>query len=334
MKVLFRTAGGAAEKHELGTGHIFRCVNLAKGLKKCEIVFAVEDYGGIKEIFQNHNFHNIHYFAPDITKKNDLKKMNEIIKKEKIDFLIVDKLGTKKSYLREIKKSITTIYIADLLEYDYPADLVINGFVGLKNTKTINKYGSKCLIGPKYQILSNSLIQKKPQKPRYDLLITLGGFDKNKNLDKLCKVLPKYLNQLKIRIILGPVTKKTQNVIKIKKEFPKTLSIINYSKNIRMEIKNSKFGLCAGGITTYEFALCDVPFFIICQYNHQKITAKYWKELGHCYDYMLPNKKLEQIENYLQDIIDKKIYIKKRKIKIDSLGVKRIIEEIQNIQIT
>jgi len=335
MKVLFRTAGGAAEKHELGTGHIFRCVNLAKGLKKCEIVFAVEDYGGIKEIFKNHNFHNVHYFGPDITKKNDLKKTNEIIKKEKIDILIVDKLGTKKSYLREIKKNITTIYIADLLEYDYPADLVINGFVGLKNSKTINKYGSKCLIGPKYQILSNTPIQKIPKKPKFDLLITLGGYDKNCNLDNLAEILPKYLLKLRIKIIVGPSTKKPEKIIELKKKFKKSLEITKYSKNMINEIINSKFGLCGGGITTYEFALFKIPFLIICQYDHQITTARYWKKFGYSYDYVLPkDKTMRKIESYLQNIIEQKIISKKKKFEIDNLGISRIVKEIHELKTT
>ena len=41
MNILFRAAGGTTEKFELGTGHIFRCINLAKKLNKQKIFFAL-----------------------------------------------------------------------------------------------------------------------------------------------------------------------------------------------------------------------------------------------------------------------------------------------------
>lgn len=49
MKFLFRISGGATNQHELGTWHIFRCMNITKALKN-NTVFVVEDYDGIKKI--------------------------------------------------------------------------------------------------------------------------------------------------------------------------------------------------------------------------------------------------------------------------------------------
>ena len=47
---------------------------------------------------------------------------------------------------------------------------------------------------------------------------------------------------------------------------------------MKNEIKNSRFGFCAGGITTYEFALLHIPFVVICQYEHQIKTARAWEK--------------------------------------------------------
>lgn len=221
-----------------------------------------------------------------------------------------------------------------MLEYEFPVDLVINGFVGLKNSKIKNQYGSTCLLGPKYQILTNSTIQKIPKRPKYDLLITLGGYDKNNNLDKLTKILPKFLPKLKVKIIIGPSSKKTKKIMELERQFKKSLQVIKFSKNIRNEIVNSKFGLCGGGITTYEFALFKIPFFIICQYEHQITTAKYWKKFGYSFDYVIPkDKTISQIEKYLQNITEQKIFNKKKKVKIDSLGISRIKKEIKKLKI-
>ena len=59
MKILFRTSGGATANKELGTGHIFRTINLSKQFKDHKKLFLVEDYGGVKKIFQSNNILNI-----------------------------------------------------------------------------------------------------------------------------------------------------------------------------------------------------------------------------------------------------------------------------------
>lgn len=332
--ILFRTSGGSAENHELGTGHIFRCINLAKKLTKSKILFVVEDYGGIKEILSDNNFHNVYYLKPNINKKEDIKKTKNIIKKEKIDIIIIDKFRISKSYINHLKKDVTTVYISDLFNYDFPADLVVNGFIGLKNSKKMNSYGAVCLLGPKYQILSNVSIKKKPKTPKYDLLITLGGYDKNNNLDRLTEIIPDYLSKLKIKIILGPSSPKSKKLVDLEKKFKQNLEVIRYSKKLRKDIINSKYGLSGGGITTYEFALLQVPFFIICQYYHQIITARYWKKFGYSFGYVRPNDKtMKKIEQYLQKLDKHKISLNKKKLRIDNLGVSRVTKEIQKLKI-
>ena len=47
--ILFRTSGGKSSKRELGLGHIFRCINLAKMVKKNNIEFLIEDFGTVKK---------------------------------------------------------------------------------------------------------------------------------------------------------------------------------------------------------------------------------------------------------------------------------------------
>ena len=162
MKILFRTAGGFAEKHELGTGHVFRCVNLAKRLK-CEIIFVVEDYGGIKKIFQRKKYSNVKFLQKNIPMKLDLEKMKKNIKKNRIDIVIVDKYRVNFDYVSQLNKIVTTVVITDLQKNNYKADLIINGFIGNENKIQYNKFKTKCLFGPSFQILNSKFQEKKPK---------------------------------------------------------------------------------------------------------------------------------------------------------------------------
>ena len=59
LNILIRTAGGKETKQELGLGHIYRCLNLAKELKPNKINFLLEDFGEAKKIIEERGFKNI-----------------------------------------------------------------------------------------------------------------------------------------------------------------------------------------------------------------------------------------------------------------------------------
>lgn len=329
MNILFRTSGGSAPGKELGTGHIFRCINLSQQFKEHKIFFLIEDYGGIKKIFKEKNFSNVEFLKSNISIKEDYQKTLKTIEKKKIDLVIVDKIYTPKMYLQKLKKEIFTVYICDQFEYEYPASMIINGFVGLKNEIKSNKYHSKCLLGPSFQILSKKYEKKLKVKKNNDILITFGGYDANNLIEKLCVILPNFLKNLKIKIILGPVTKKSDCLKKIEKTFQQKLQIIRYTDDLRKEILQSKIGLCSGGITTYEFASLKVPFGIISQYKHQEITALQWKKHGFGKDLGKNDKKLlYRIENFMENFQNEKINFKMKNKLVDGKGSKRVKNEI------
>ena len=55
--------------------------------------------------------------------------------------------------------------ITDLYNIQYKADLIINGFIGYENSVIFNRFKTKCLLGPKYQIL-NDYYQKIHKKKK------------------------------------------------------------------------------------------------------------------------------------------------------------------------
>ena len=329
MKILFRIAGGARASNELGTGHIFRAINLSKMLKNHEIMFAIQDYGGIKEICKKMQILNTKFLSINNSIKEDYEETLKIIIKNDIDIVIVDKINTKKSYLKKLQSKIFTVYITDLIDYEFPANLVINGFVGLKNEIIKNKFNSKCVLGPSHQILSNRYMRKSKFKKKYDLLITFGGYDANNLIEKLCDILPKFLPKLKVKIILGPITKKPVCLKLMENKFKSKLKVINYTNNLRKEILQSKFGLCSGGLTTYEFASSKVPFAIICQYSHQQLTAREWEKQGHAFNFGHNDKNLTiKIKNLLSNLIKNEIKLSIKDNVIDGFGVKRVADII------
>jgi len=329
MKILFRTSGGRASKKELGFGHIFRSINLSKKFPNHKKFFLIEDYGGVKSVFEKNKIKNSTYLPKNIILEKDIIITKKILQKEDIDILIVDKYDIDVKFFKEISNKVKIVYVSDLKEIQFPVDLVINGFIGFQNKIVKNKYGKKCLIGPKYQIINEKFDVNKSKKKSIDLLVTFGGFDEMGLTEFVFKRWLNMNNKFKIKIILGPGTKESKFIQKYKKKYSKLLIIEKQTTKMHSEIQKAKFGLCAGGITSYEFARVNVPFGIICMNKHQKLTAKEWQKRGIAKNLGGYDSKLtKNLDNFLKLISTNKLLSKKNKTIVDGRGAERIQKEI------
>jgi len=335
LKILIRTAGGKETKEELGLGHVYRCLNLASEMKPDKIHFLLEDFGGAKEIVKQQGFHNIQLLKKGVQLKDDLKITKNYLKKKKIDLVIVDRYHVKIKYLKELKKLVRLVVISDLHNIEYPADLIVNGFIGFKNETKRNSYGSKCLLGPRYQIIDKRFSEKYLNiKPTYDLLITVGGYDEKNIIDMFLKCVQPHITKIKTKIIVGPVGKKSKLTQTLEKKYPSHLKIVKSTKNMKKEIILSKFGICSGGITSYEFAAMKKPFAIICVVKHQLITATEWEKKGCALNFGMATKTAEnRIKKFLHKIVEgNSLYRIKKRNLVDGKGASRVSHEILKIR--
>lgn len=329
MKILFRTSGGQARKKQLGFGHIYRCINLASHFKKNSLYFLIEDYGKVKKTLNRSGYTEVYLLRNNIKTSSDIHKTLQLVAKKRIDIVIVDKYHIKISYLKAVNKVARVVVVSDLLKKDYPADLLVNGFIGFKNKVFKNKYNTRCLLGPKYQILSKKCLKVKSKKGNF-ILVTFGGFDEHHVVELFLESVLDYLAKTRLKVILGPGTKKSKKIKLFEKKYGKRLTIVQKTENMCKEIAAAKFGIISGGITSYEFAKMKVPFAIICQYRHQFITANHWQKKGIATNLGLPNKNLpKKIRDLVRKIINEKFNnIPKRKFLLDGKGGKRISNEI------
>jgi len=329
IRVLIRTAGGRDSKNEVGLGHIIRCKNLASELKGAKIWVMVEDFGGIKGVLKKEEYEKIIFLKKNESLDLDLKKTKKCIETNKIDILIIDKYKLKNVYVRKLKNYSKVIVISDLKKINYQSDLVINGFIGFKNKVIKNKFGTKCFLGPHYQILNKNFSRKKLlRKKQFNLITSFGGVDtKNLTLLLLKALVPKYINQIRTKIIIGPSNINKNKIMQYKKY--KNISIIKNPKDMYKEISDSEVGICTGGLTSYEFAVLKIPFAIISDVNHQLLTAKEWKNKGYASNLeKISGKTFGRIENYLDDISKNKIKRYGIQNFVDGKGVTRVAKEI------
>ena len=332
-KILIRTAGGSTKGKQLGMGHIFRSIHLAKELKSFQLIFLLEDFGGAKRILKKNGFTNILQLEKNISHQQEYLKTQKIINEHSIDLIIYDKYKINKRLIAKVTKLIKTGIITDLKEIDYDSSLLVNGFIGFSSVAKRNKFGTKCLVGPKYQILDTHFsLRKKSSKIKNDLLISLGGYDEKNINETLLNLITKHLNRLKVKVILGTATKKTKKITQYEKKYPKNLQLIHETSDMRKEMSFSSFGICGGGLTSYEFATLKIPFSIICQNSHQMITANEWSKKGLAINLGLVNTSTsKKVKEFLLKLEKNQIHLKSGLKDLDGKGTFRISKEIKTL---
>jgi len=332
LNILFRTAGGRARKKQLGLGHVYRCANLAEYLKPNAIHFLLENYNGADRILRGKGFNKILIIKKNISVETDINKTIRYIKKNKINILIIDKYGIQLRYINGLKKIVKTIIISDLKKTNFNCELLINGFIGLENKIVINKYGTKCMLGPSYQILNKKFLKgRKARNKKIKLLATFGGFDENNISTTIINSIKKLDQKIKTKIILGPTTKIKKQNFALQK-YQQWLDISNDAKDMYNEMCRTEYGICSGGITSYEFATLGIPFGIVCQNKHQLLTAHEWENRGFAINLGLFNKKTPQkIDKFLEMIQFNPETNKSHIIKVGR-GIKQIINEISKLK--
>lgn len=328
QNILFRFSGGKTKGKELGFGHVYRCLNLAKSLKTHNLFFLIEDFGGVEKIITQAGFTQIFKLPKNVNNNSDINKSIGIINQNNIDKVIVDKYKIKLSYLNKIKNHCKLIVISDLSRIDFPGNLVINGFIGLKNRIIKNQYGVQTLTGVKYQIINKKFKTIKKSQKKIGLVTTFGGFDEhgisNIVIKEIIRIKPNY----KTKIILGPATKKIKKLSSLESKF---ITIVKKTNDMQKEISSASVGLCSGGITSYEFASQKIPFGIICQEKHQLITAKEWQKkkiatnLG-----LIHSLNHQDLRKFLDDISSKKILQSKKRM-CDGRGAERVSKKILSL---
>lgn len=267
-KIVFRC--DAANIPEIGSGHIYRCLIIAKFLKtklsldSKQIVFIVKTKGKYSKsltILKRHKFKiiKIKSTIKDYSIE-EAKKFNKL----KANMIIIDRLGrVKKNFYNLIKDNFKKKIIIDDSSIERRLfDLSLNPLI--QNVPAFK--GEK--VGYNYSILDIfKKINSKVKKDDKNLFLFFGGYD-NKNLTQ--KVINS-LEIIKIKLnIYLPLAYK--QAIKIKKK--KHNFIFFEPEKYFNELNKSNIAIISGGITLFDSILNKKKIICIPQYKHQELNVK------------------------------------------------------------
>ena len=294
--ILFR----ADSSSTIGTGHIMRDLVLAKKYAKkgYNIIFAVQNLvGNINhKILENG-------YKLQILKSNNPKELNTLIKKLKINKIVIDhyKIDYKFEKKLKIKNPNLKIIVLDDLYHKHYCNILLNHNIYANKKKYKNLVPKNCKLkcGAKYTLLRDEFIKEKAKKPlntqnsTLKIFIAMGGADTLNLNPKILELLSKFKN---IKVYL--VTTMANKHLKELKEYCKDKDWIKLhinSNKIAKLIRKSNLAIVTPSVVINEVYFMGLDFIAIKTASNQKFMYEYLKNNGYKIMSKFKSNELEKI---------------------------------------
>ena len=355
MRVLFR----ADASRIIGTGHIMRCLNLARELAElgavCVFVCAPhEDH--LKPLIEKRGFKV--FLLPVLSLKNLISRTDhntwlgntqdydsqftlEIINKEKIDIVVVDQYGIDQIWETKIKPFISVLVcVDDLINRKHHCDILLNQNIIYDisgEDKDIDRNKPLFLKGPAFCLLDHFFrIQK--QKNTIDssekrIFVYFGGSDPFDLTNRVIDYAISSSDHSLIFDIIQPRSSPNQGAIEIKASNRSHINLHSNLPSLSKIMQHADYAIGAAGVNSWERICLGLPSINIITAENQIHIAQQQEHLGLAKN--LGNAaKLREVDLHhaLNQLINGQIKLNERnsrKLKLDGFGAARAASAIR-----
>jgi len=289
-KVLIR----ADSSESIGTGHIMRCLTLAKEIRSSTNVwveFICQNLpGNIGSLIEEEGFY-VNYITSqklfDI--EVDAEQTWDILKSNSASLLIVDNYQITDHWIRLIRKNNNKIFvfvIDDLADRYLSADALLNqNFLPNIESKyeSLVPKGCRLFLGPKYALLRQEFYRTRNAnnvKPeRLTIVVFFGGTDPTGETLKSLPALVSLAKDHSIDVITGASNKNNRQIEKI----VSSVSYINHHcqvSNISHYMAKATFSIGAGGSTCLERMFFALPNVTVITADNQLVATEFYQSKG------------------------------------------------------
>lgn len=292
-KVLIYVAG----YRKIGTGHIYRCLQLAAAMIEHTVLFVADQKSDIAiRMIEDNNY--------PLRVINSNLEIIDIVKEEKFDIVINDVLDTDIVYMENLKGSgVRIINFEDMGPGAYLADAVINDIY-----EKTEECDSKYYWSSDYYIIKDEFRLAKPKEFSADvkeIIVLFGGTDPNNFTQKTVKSVLPLLNEKDIHctIILG-VGYADVDAIQQQVSSYKNVEVLQNVKRISKYMERADIAIASKGRTMYELAYMGIPTVLLAQNERELEHAFGSLENGYLNLGMGTEIEEETLKNTIQWLID------------------------------
>lgn len=293
MKVIFRVDASI----EIGTGHVMRCLTLAKLLRErgAEVSFICRELtGNLNDLIETNEF-NVHRLKSDSLNEDSIEQITDhshwltvhwesdaldtlvILKNEiKIDWLIIDHYAIDQYWEKKIRTFVKKIMVIDdLADRKHVCHLLLDqNFYNNYKNRYEGLVPNDCLklLGPQYVLLRSEFKNSRLKYRKRDgninrILLYFGGIDLTNETTKALEAI--YMLKeadIKVDVVVGSACPYINLIKKLCSGMP-NITFYCQVPNMADLMAKADLAIGAGGITTWERCYLGLPSITI-------ITAK------------------------------------------------------------
>jgi UDP-2,4-diacetamido-2,4,6-trideoxy-beta-L-altropyranose hydrolase len=279
MKFLFR----CDSSYKIGSGHLTRCLNLAKQLHG-EVHFICRSLNGNINSLVNENQFTLHEIdSKDVDIEETIEEIQEVtqlFKKIQPDVIIVDHYGLGKSWERNAELFSNKILIIDDLDRRHIKANILDQNYRNSPPKFYKESDSNLFLGPEYCLLA-----KQFRKDNVDsIMIFFGGSDIHSQTLRMVKLINRFPLDINWEIVIGAQNKDLKKIRDIAITSPNINVHFNIDYMADLMLSSDLF-FGAGGSTSWERAKVGLPSLCMSLAENQVGLAENLHEQGSC-DYL------------------------------------------------
>jgi len=333
----------ADANEKVATGHMFRCISIAKKARALgeECIFFTCESSDAAAVTDN-GFEVVKLPLIWDNWDENVNLLKEECVKNSVRVLVVDSYYVTEKFFKEISETVPVFYLDDICEKAYPVHSVLH-YSEWDGDDVIEKLYAgtftRVYSGMKYVPLREGF-GRDGTHDKYDVLVTTGGSDMyHISLLLARKFMGEEWRNKRICMVLGKMNNDADEISRIAAEHG-NMTVLHNISNMDEVISESRFAICAGGISVYEMMAGGTPFTCFAFSDDQKIFGEKLSEHGHC-AYAGDarddaNAVAENVANNLRTLFsmsdaERQVLINKNKNTADGKGAERIAELIIGI---
>ena len=290
MNIFIRTDASV----EIGTGHVMRCITLAKQLvsKGAEVSFICRDFLGNKIAFIQEQGFSV-YILPSLIDEGhwnwisefwkwDAEETRQILREKNADLLIVDHYSIDIKWEKELRSLVKHIMVIDdLANRIHDCDLLLDqNYYRNMHDRYKNLIPNSCmkLLGPNYVLLREDFLsihieKLNRHKNLNNILIFFGGTDPTGETIKVLKAIKELaLADVEYNVVVGDTNPQKNKVKNLCQQISNVKFHCQISNMAELMVK-AVLAIGAGGTTSWERCYLGLPTLLIIVADNQKEVA-------------------------------------------------------------
>ncbi len=268
----------------VATGHIMRCITIAKQLRKRgeEICFFIAD-GYAVPMLEEVQMDYVCLHTEWNAMEEELPVLISELDKKECHIVLVDSYQATPDYFKQLSKRYKTVYIDDMFEQVYPVHMVINYNAYHIRFPYSETYGEevKLLLGTTYVPLREefSVGSSGAQAKKGHVLLSCGGGDIHNALAGILKeaTIRDEFKDVIFHTIVGRFNKNDKELEALSEQY-KQIKLYYDVSHMAELMEKCQAAVSAAGTMLFELCAMQVPtVFFVCADN-QKYDSEFFEK--------------------------------------------------------